>query len=84
VKDVKSNAGIVADERELVTLCATRSLSQSPKRRFEDWKSREFLVFNDEFREETILPVSEIVDYLKVELRTQKDSILLKSNVFLW
>lgn len=59
VKDVKSNAGMVAG----LVACATRSLLQSPKRCVEDELSGGVLVFN-EFREETILPVSEIVDYL--------------------
>jgi len=60
VKDVKSNGGMVA---ELVTLCATRPLLQSPKRRWDCELSGGVWVFNG-FREETILLVGEIVGYL--------------------
>ena len=62
VKDVKSNGRMLADEAGLVTLCATRFLSQSPKRRFVPGKRGVFWLW-EVFREETILPVSEIVDY---------------------
>ncbi len=48
---------------ELVTLCATRLLPRSPKRCLENELSGGALVFN-EFREETILLVSEIVGYV--------------------
>lgn len=61
VKDVKSNVGMVADEAGLVTLGETRVLSQSPKRCFEEGRVEGFWLSNEEFREETILLVSEIV-----------------------
>lgn len=61
VKDVKSDVGMVADEVELVTLGETRDLSQSPKRRCEENRVEGVWVFNEEFRENTILLVSEIV-----------------------
>jgi len=65
VKDVKSNVGMVA----VLVACATRSLLQSPKRCVEEELSGGVLVFN-EFREETILPVSEIVGYLSSNMNS--------------
>lgn len=71
---------MVAGEAGLVTRGATRVLSQSPKRCFEELGGDGLEVCKEVSCEETILLVSEIVGY-RQQRDNQMDSILLGSNV---